>query len=202
MCLAFALGTSTTLNGVSQLGTKLEIALNQLFYDLLLESRIDGNQRNTRTLLTPTMRADRCSRPLCHSSFRPTDPRHDNCRRRRPDHYARTCARRVLLNLEKTKGSPLTESEVTIARDNAACIAMPRSAHAAVVASRGYADIDPEHVWEEWLRSGHQPVKTMPNIRLESTRVAHPTRQAMRLCSRLSRGVRTKDAEVALLLAL
>ena len=58
----------------------------------------------------------------------------------------------VLVNLERTKGSALTESEVTTARDNAACIAMPRSAHAAVVASRGYADIDPEHVWEEWLR--------------------------------------------------
>ena len=57
----------------------------------------------------------------------------------------------VLLNLEMQKGSPLTEAEVIEARDKAACIAMPRSAHNAVVESRGYADIDPEHAWEEWL---------------------------------------------------
>ena len=57
----------------------------------------------------------------------------------------------VLLNLEKQKGSPLTEVEVIEVRDNAACIAMPRSAHNAVVESRGYADIDPEQAWEEWL---------------------------------------------------
>ena len=57
----------------------------------------------------------------------------------------------VLLNLEKQKGSPLTEVEVIEVRDNAACIAMPRPAHNAVVESRGYADIDPEQAWEEWL---------------------------------------------------
>jgi len=57
----------------------------------------------------------------------------------------------VLLNLERSKGSPLTEAEVLHARDNAACIAMPRYAHAAVVERRGYDDIDPERVWEEWL---------------------------------------------------
>jgi hypothetical protein len=57
----------------------------------------------------------------------------------------------VLLNLEQRKGSPLTEAEVLDARDNAACIAMPRHAHEAVVAGRGYDDIDPENAWEEWL---------------------------------------------------
>ena len=56
----------------------------------------------------------------------------------------------VLLNLERQKGSPLVEAEVIEARDNAACIAMPRSAHEAVVSARGYQDIDPERAWEEW----------------------------------------------------
>jgi hypothetical protein len=56
----------------------------------------------------------------------------------------------VLLNLEDKKGAPLTEAEVLEIRDNAACIVMPRDAHASVVESRGYADIDPARVWEEW----------------------------------------------------
>ena len=57
----------------------------------------------------------------------------------------------VLLNLEKLKGRPLTEADVLAARDNAHCIAMPSHAHKAVVEARGYSDIDPENVWQEWL---------------------------------------------------
>ncbi len=57
----------------------------------------------------------------------------------------------LLWNLEKSKGSPLTEHEVITARDNAACIAMPLTAHRAVVAERGYTDLDPENIWQEWL---------------------------------------------------
>ena len=57
----------------------------------------------------------------------------------------------VLWSLEKAKGSPLTEHEVITARDNAACIAMPLTAHRAVVAERGYSDLDPENIWQEWL---------------------------------------------------
>jgi hypothetical protein len=57
----------------------------------------------------------------------------------------------VLLNLEEQAGQPLTEAEVLTARDNAHCIAMPPHAHKAVVEARGYSDIDPEHVWQEWL---------------------------------------------------
>ncbi len=56
----------------------------------------------------------------------------------------------VLLNLERKKGAALTGAEVLEIRDNAACIVMPRDAHALVVESRGYKDIDPERVWEEW----------------------------------------------------
>ena len=28
---------------------------------------------------------------------------------------------------------------------------MPLTAHRAVVAERGYSDLDPENVWQEWL---------------------------------------------------
>jgi len=56
----------------------------------------------------------------------------------------------VLLNKEKEKGSPLTENEVIEIRDNAACIAMQQHALDAIEKSRGYQDIDPEQVWEQW----------------------------------------------------
>ena len=56
----------------------------------------------------------------------------------------------VLLNLEK-KGMPLTEAEVVAAKDNTSCIAMPAHAHKAVVDARGYSDLDPENIWQEWL---------------------------------------------------
>jgi hypothetical protein len=64
----------------------------------------------------------------------------------------------VLLNLEQSKGSPLTEAEVIAARGNAACIAMPPDAYRAVCEKRGYEDINPEYVWEEWVnfRASHQ----------------------------------------------
>jgi hypothetical protein len=57
----------------------------------------------------------------------------------------------VLLSLETQKGTDLTEAEVLVARDKAACIAMPPHAHRAVVEERGYDDIDPKNVWAEWL---------------------------------------------------
>lgn len=57
----------------------------------------------------------------------------------------------LLLNLEKQKGSPLTEAEALEARDKAACIMLPLSQKRAMDQARGYRDIDPENVWEEWL---------------------------------------------------
>ncbi|MEO5595934.1 MAG: hypothetical protein ABIQ97_02175 [Lysobacteraceae bacterium] len=57
----------------------------------------------------------------------------------------------LLMNLEKKKGSELTEIEVIEISDNAACIVMPSHAHKAVVEARGYFDIDPENAWQEWL---------------------------------------------------
>jgi len=56
----------------------------------------------------------------------------------------------ILLALEKEKASPLTEDEVTAARDKCACIAMPVSVAAKVAEERGYNDLDPENVWEQW----------------------------------------------------
>ncbi len=58
----------------------------------------------------------------------------------------------ILLNAEQAKGAPLTETEVISIRDGAQCIAMPASAAAAVVADRGYEDIDAEAAWPEWQR--------------------------------------------------
>jgi hypothetical protein len=57
----------------------------------------------------------------------------------------------LLLHLEKQKGSPLSEAEVLQARDKAVCVALPLSKRRAVDEQRGYQDIDPENVWEEWL---------------------------------------------------
>jgi len=56
----------------------------------------------------------------------------------------------ILLNQEQEKGTPLTEQEVIEIRDNAVCIMMPISSIKAMEESRGYADLNPEYVWEEW----------------------------------------------------
>jgi hypothetical protein len=59
----------------------------------------------------------------------------------------------VLLNKENGKGSPLTEQEVLEIRDNAACIMMPASVVSKMAESRGYPDLDPEYVWEQWQQA-------------------------------------------------
>ncbi len=56
----------------------------------------------------------------------------------------------VLLRREQAKGSPLTEAEVLSIRDGSEAVAVPRDKVAAIVESRGYEDIDPEHCWEQW----------------------------------------------------
>ena len=56
----------------------------------------------------------------------------------------------VLLAREDAKGAPLTEAEVIEIRDGAECVAVPVSVIPALVEGRGYDDIDPERVWEEW----------------------------------------------------
>ena len=56
----------------------------------------------------------------------------------------------VLLRAEQLKGAPLTEEEVTRIRDDAACVAMTAEMQGQLEETRGYADLDPERVWEQW----------------------------------------------------
>ena len=56
----------------------------------------------------------------------------------------------VMLAEEREKGAPLTREEVEEITDKAACIALPRHARKKVDEARGYEDIDPEQVWEQW----------------------------------------------------
>lgn len=56
----------------------------------------------------------------------------------------------ILLNKEREKGSPLTENEVLEIRDNAVCMMLPISARDKMEESRGYPDLNPEYVWEQW----------------------------------------------------
>ena len=52
---------------------------------------------------------------------------------------------------EEAKGEPLTEAEVINIRDDAICITMRQSHAQALESKRGYPDLDPENVWQEWL---------------------------------------------------
>lgn len=56
----------------------------------------------------------------------------------------------LLAHLEREKGAPLTEAEVTDIRDNCVCIMLPVSAVQKMAKSRGYDDINPEAAWEQW----------------------------------------------------
>ena len=56
----------------------------------------------------------------------------------------------TLLNKEQEKGAPLTEAEVIEIRDNAVCMMLPASVKMQMEESRGYPDLNPEYVWEQW----------------------------------------------------
>jgi hypothetical protein len=56
----------------------------------------------------------------------------------------------VLRALERKNGRPLTEAEVRDVRDHATFIALTPSNAKALAQRRGYADLDPERIWEEW----------------------------------------------------
>ncbi|WP_303908721.1 hypothetical protein [Thiohalomonas denitrificans] len=56
----------------------------------------------------------------------------------------------VLLHKEREKGAPLSKSEVLEIRDNAECRMGTIHEVQALEESRGYTDIDPENVWEQW----------------------------------------------------
>ncbi len=57
----------------------------------------------------------------------------------------------LLVQMEKKKGAPLSEQEVVEAGDKAICVMLPRSEKTALEQKRGYADLDLDHVWRDWL---------------------------------------------------
>ncbi|OCF84418.1 hypothetical protein AW168_01900 [Nocardia brasiliensis] len=63
------------------------------------------------------------------------------------------------LSSEEDKGSDLTEAELLDARDNAPAMMLPLSMRHVMDESRGYRDIDPENLWQEWClyKSGEDP---------------------------------------------
>ncbi|MCC3313339.1 hypothetical protein [Nocardia africana] len=65
----------------------------------------------------------------------------------------------LLIRREDDKGAALTEDEVLDVRDNALCMMMPLSDQRALDRSRGYRDIDPDNLWQEWCayKSGQDP---------------------------------------------
>ncbi|WP_081641763.1 hypothetical protein [Dickeya dadantii] len=52
---------------------------------------------------------------------------------------------------EDEAGRPLTKEEVETIRDNATAIVLPEDVAISMTAERGYNDISPEHVWDEWI---------------------------------------------------
>ena len=57
----------------------------------------------------------------------------------------------ILLHTEREKGSPLTEQEVLILRDKCVCMTMGCDMAERMEQERGYRDIRPENVWEDWV---------------------------------------------------
>ncbi len=59
----------------------------------------------------------------------------------------------LLVNAERTKGEPLTRDEAEAVRDGGTCIMVPASVDRSMAAERGYPDLDPEHVWDDWQQA-------------------------------------------------
>ena len=57
----------------------------------------------------------------------------------------------LIINEQEKKGRQLTLIELELLRDNATCIALPKSESKQIIESRGYRDINPENLWEEYL---------------------------------------------------
>jgi hypothetical protein len=56
----------------------------------------------------------------------------------------------LLLNAEREKGTALTEQEVLTIRDRGVCMMMAEPRAIELDAKRGYTDLDPARVWEQW----------------------------------------------------
>jgi hypothetical protein len=69
-----------------------------------------------------------------------------------------------LIHLEREKGAAMTEAELLHARDNAVSTMLPLSQRRALDQSRGYRDIDPDNLWQEWCayKAGADPF-TLPS---------------------------------------
>lgn len=71
-----------------------------------------------------------------------------------------------LANLEKRKGSPLTQSQVNAFRDHAACLLLDRAQaeayHAQHDSPADAPRIDPERCWEDWQQIRHDVARSMP----------------------------------------
>lgn len=57
----------------------------------------------------------------------------------------------ILSAEEREAGRALTRQEVETIRDSATAMRAPNDIARDMVKERGYLDIDPENVWEEWL---------------------------------------------------
>jgi hypothetical protein len=57
----------------------------------------------------------------------------------------------LLIHAEELNAAPLTRNQAMAIRDHANCVMLPASAKGEMEAERGYADIDPERCWEDWL---------------------------------------------------
>ena len=66
----------------------------------------------------------------------------------------------TLVNREQAKGSALTEAEVIQIRDNCPSVAVPIDVVPKIEEERGYKDIDPERVWEEWQEARKELIKS------------------------------------------
>ena len=68
----------------------------------------------------------------------------------------------LLTHDERKKGSPLTEQEVLAIRDRGICM-MLRVEHAIHLdKERGYNDLDPARVWEQWQEARAQTPDAEP----------------------------------------
>ncbi|WP_433578256.1 hypothetical protein [Nocardia brasiliensis] len=76
-----------------------------------------------------------------------------------PQRYPIPALNAVLLRREEDKGAALTEAELLDTRDNAVTVMLPLSMQRGLNQSRGYRDVDPDNLWQEWCayKSGQGP---------------------------------------------
>lgn len=58
----------------------------------------------------------------------------------------------TLLNADKTGTNPLTERDAIAIRDRCPCIMLAPATAAAMEERRGYADMNPDNCWQEFLQ--------------------------------------------------